>query len=79
MKYSKDKLTEGIKLYLNDLEDYGDEGDNHALAEAALSEFTTILSDSEQDVNVVIREAIKNSPKEHKQVFKEFLEYLNHI
>ena len=45
MKYSKNKLNEYIQLYLNDLEDYGDEGDNVLIAEVALSEFKSLLEE----------------------------------
>jgi hypothetical protein len=79
MKYSKDKLNESIKLYLNDLDDYGDETDDTLLAESILTEFQKLTVESEKDTFEVLKETILSSPDEHKVVYKEFLEYLKEI
>jgi hypothetical protein len=41
MKLSKDKLTEYTTLYLNDISDYGEDGE-HELAESILSSFNML-------------------------------------
>jgi hypothetical protein len=74
MKLSKDKLIENLQLYLNDLEDYGDEGE-FELAESILSPFAT-LDEAEENIYEAIKSAAKTSP-EHKQIVTEFLSYLN--
>ena len=79
MKYSKDKLNEFIKLYLNDLDDYGDETDDTLLAESILGEFQKLTLESEKDAFEVLKETILSSPNEHKIVYKNFLEYLKEI
>ena len=73
MKFSKDKLIENLQLYLNDLEDYGDEGE-FELAESILSPFTT-LDETEENLYETLKSTAKTSP-EHKQVVTEFLSYL---
>jgi hypothetical protein len=79
MKHSKNKLNEYIQLYLNDLEDYGGEGDNLVISEIALSEFKTLLTESEQDIIQLLREAKKDSRPAYRVVYKDFLKYLENI
>jgi hypothetical protein len=76
MKLSKNKLTEYTTLYLNDISDYGEDGE-HELAESILSSFNTI-DESEENIYETIKSTAKTSPT-HKQVISEFLEYLNEI
>ncbi len=62
MKYSKSNINEYIQLYLNDLEDYGDDSDNTLIAETVLNDFKMLLTESkEQDMTVLLKEAIHNS------------------
>jgi hypothetical protein len=77
MKFSKDKLTEYMTLYLNDLSDYGDDGE-HELAESILNPFISTIDESEGDMHGLLKETAKNSP-EHKQIVVEFLQYINEI
>jgi hypothetical protein len=77
MKFSKDKINEYIELYLNDLSDYGDDGE-HELAESILNPFKSTIDESEEDIHGLLKEIAKNSP-EHKQTIVEFLEYLTEI
>jgi hypothetical protein len=74
MKLSKDKLTEYTTLYLNDISDYGEDGE-HELAESILSSFN-MLDETEETLYETIKSAAKMST-EHKQVITEFLEYIN--
>ena len=80
MKYSKSNINEYIQLYLNDLEDYGGEGDNVQISEIVLNDFKMLLTESkEQDMTQLLKEAIHNSRPVNRLVYKNFLEYLENI
>ncbi len=80
MKYLKNNINEYIQLYLNDLEDYGDDSDNTLIAETVLNDFKMLLTESkEQDVTILLKEAIHNSRPVNRLVYKNFLEYLENI
>ena len=79
MKFSKSKINEYIELYLNDLEDYGDESVNLLTEKLTLHNFSQLLVESHQDVPSLLREAITKSDKEQRKVFENFLEYLENI
>ena len=80
MKYSKSNINEYIQLYLNDLEDYGGEGDNIQISEIVLNDFKMLLTESkEQDMTQLLKEAIHNSRPVNRLVYKNFLEYLENI
>jgi hypothetical protein len=66
-----------MNLYLNDLSDYGDDGE-HELAESILNPFKSTIDESKEDIHSLLKEAAKNSP-EHKQTVTGFLEYLKEI
>ena len=79
MKHSKDNINEYITLYLNDLEDYGDDNDNILLAESVLNCFKALITESKGDVLTILNETIQKSPKSHQQVYRDFMEYLENI
>jgi len=80
MKYSKNNINEYIQLYLNDLEDYGDDSDNTLIAETVLNDFKMLLTESkEQDMTQLLKEAIHNSRPVNRLVYKNFLDYLENI
>ena len=80
MKYSKSNINEYIRLYLNDLEDYEGEGDNIQISEIVLNDFKMLLTESkEQDVTLLLKEAIHDSRPINRLVYKNFLEYLENI
>jgi len=79
MKHSKDNINEYIALYLNDLEDYGDDNDNILLAESVLNGFKALITESKGDVLTILNETIQKSPKSHQQVYRDFMEYLENI
>ena len=79
MKLSKDKINEWIQLYLNDLEDYGDSSADFIIAEHTLHSFYKLLVESSQDVSIMLREAITKSSKEQREVYENFLEYLENV
>jgi hypothetical protein len=79
MKLSKLQLNEYIKLYLNDLDDYGGDQDNYLLAEQTLSKFGNLLTESKQDVRIMLNEAITKSDKNTREVYEEFLMYIQEL
>jgi hypothetical protein len=79
MKLSKLQLNEYIKLYLNDLDDYGGDQDNYLLAEQTLSKFGNLLTESKQDVRRMLNEAITKSDKNTREVYEEFLMYIQEL
>ena len=79
MKPSKNKLNEYIQLYLNDLEDYGDSQADLMIAESTLNTFKLLLVESSQDVPTLLREAITKSEHKQREVFEDFLDYLENI
>jgi len=79
MKLSKPQLNEYIELYLNDLNDYGCDQDNYLLAEQTLSKFSNLLTESKQDVRIMLNEAITKSDKNTREVYEEFLMYVQEL
>jgi hypothetical protein len=79
MKLSKPQLNEYIELYLNDLNDYGCDQDNYLLAEQTLSKFSNLLTESKQDVRIMLNEAITKSNKNTREVYEEFLMYIQEL
>jgi hypothetical protein len=76
MKLLKNNLNEWIQLYLNDLEDYGDNNADLLIAEQTLHTFSKLLVESNQDIPTLLREAITKSEPEQREVYENFLEYL---
>jgi hypothetical protein len=72
-------LNEYIELYLNDLNDYGCDQDNYLLAEQTLSKFSNLLTESKQDVRRMLNEAITKSDKNTREVYEEFLMYIQEL
>jgi hypothetical protein len=79
MKLSKPQLNEYIELYLNDLNDYGCDQDNYLLAEQTLSKFSNLLTESKQDLRIMLNEAITKSDKNTREVYEEFLMYIQEL
>jgi hypothetical protein len=79
MKLSKQQLNEYIKLYLNDLDDYGGDQDNYLLAEQTLSKFGNLLTESKRDISSMLNEAMVNSNKNVREVYEEFLMYIQEL
>lgn len=79
MKISKEQLNEYIKLYLNDVEDYGDDNEL-IIAETTLSKLqNNLITESEFDLQQVITEAINKSQQKSKTVLTDFLIYIENI
>jgi hypothetical protein len=73
MNISRGKLNEYITLYLNDMEDYGDDPEFGILAESTLTPLKTLLTETKiKQVNLHgIASIIKN-----KEVAEDFVSYL---
>jgi hypothetical protein len=75
MKLSKNKLSEAIKIYLNDIEDYGDTNE-YMLAEATLKPITTLILESKSstiDLNECL--AVSKNPF----VIQDLIIYIQNI
>jgi hypothetical protein len=80
MKKSKKQLDEYSKLYLNDVEDYGDEDGFNIIAEQTLSRLSNnLITEGEFDINQVITEAINKAQTKSKIVLEDFRIYIDNI
>ena len=80
MEVSKDKLNEYINLYLNDVEDYGDNRDYYLLSETVLNNLKKPLI-TENKINIkqlILENHNKNSIKQN-DVLDDFLQYIENI
>jgi len=73
MNISRDKLNEYITLYLNDMEDYGDDPEFGILAESTLTPLKNLITETKiSQVNIhEISSIIKN-----KEVSQDFVSYI---
>jgi hypothetical protein len=73
MNISRDKLNEYITLYLNDMEDYGDDTKFGLLAESTLTPLKTLLTETKiNQINIhEIASIVRN-----KEVAEDFVSYL---
>jgi len=80
MKKSKKQLDEYIKLYLNDVEDYGDEDGFNIIAEQTLSRLSNnLITEGEFDIDQVLTEAINKAQTKSKIVLEDFRIYIENI
>lgn len=78
MNTSQKNLKESLKLYLNDIEDYG-EPEELKLAEIALRPFKTILTEGKKPTKDLIKEILNQAEPKYKVVISDFLSYYNNI
>jgi hypothetical protein len=79
MKISKEQLNEYIKLYLNDVEDYGEDNEL-IIAETTLTKLkNNLITESEFDLQQVITEAINKSQTKSKIILNDFLTYMENM
>jgi hypothetical protein len=79
MKKSKKQLDEYIKLYLNDVEDYGDDNEL-IIAEQTLSRLSNnLITEGEFDINQVLTESINKAQTKSKTVLEDFRIYIDNI
>jgi hypothetical protein len=79
MKLSKQQLNEYIRLYLNDLDDYGGNQEEYLLAEQTLSMFGNLLTESKRDISSMLNEAMSKADGNTKNVYEDFLMYVQEI
>jgi hypothetical protein len=79
MRILKEQLNEYIKLYLNDVEDYGDDNEL-IIAEMTLSKLqNNLITESEFDLQQVMTEAINKSQTKSKIILNDFLTYVENM
>jgi hypothetical protein len=80
MNTSQNKLQEYITLYLNDLEDYGDQVD-WLLAESALNPLKKLLVESldTSNLNTILHEAYQKASPVKQHIIKDFISYIKQI
>jgi L-lactate utilization protein LutC len=79
MRISKEQLNEYIKLYLNDVEDYGEDNEL-IIAETTLSKLqNNLITESEFDLQQVMTEAINKSQTKSKIILNDFLTYVENM
>ena len=79
MRISKEQLNEYIKLYLNDVEDYGEDNEL-IIAETTLSKLqNNLITESEFDLQQVMTEAINKSQTNSKIILNDFLTYVENM
>jgi len=79
MRILKEQLNEYIKLYLNDIEDYGDDNEL-IIAEMTLSKLqNNLITESEFDLQQVMTEAINKSQTKSKIILNDFLTYVENM
>jgi hypothetical protein len=79
MKLSKQQLNEYIRLYLNDLDDYGGNQEEYLLAEQTLSMFGNLLTESKRDISSMLNEAMNKADSNTRGVYEDFLLYIQEI
>ena len=79
MKLSKQQLNEYIRLYLNDLDDYGGNQEEYLLAEQTLSMFGNLLTESKRDISSMLNEAMNKADGNTKNVYEDFLMYVQEL
>ena len=79
MRILKEQLNEYIKLYLNDVEDYGDDNEL-IIAEMTLSKLqNNLITESEFDLQQAMTEAINKSQTKSKIILNDFLTYVENM
>jgi hypothetical protein len=79
MKLSKQQLNEYIRLYLNDLDDYGGNQEEYLLAEQTLSMFGNLLTESKRDISSMLNEAMNKADGNTKNIYEDFLMYVQEL
>jgi hypothetical protein len=79
MKLSKQQLNEYIRLYLNDLDDYGGNQKEYLLAEQTLSMFGNLLTESKRDISSMLNETMNKADGNTKNIYEDFLMYVQEL
>ena len=77
MNTSQNKLQKYIELYLNDIEDYGEDTE-YILAENTLNPLKQLLTESldTTDINIILSEAYKKASPVKQEIIKDFISFI---
>jgi len=77
MNTSQNKLQKYIELYLNDIEDYGEDTE-YILAENTLNPLKQLLVESldTTDINIILSEAYKKASPVKQEIIKDFISFI---
>jgi len=77
MNTSQNKLQKYIELYLNDIEDYGEDTE-YILAENTLNPLKQLLVESldTTDINIILSEAYKKATPVKQEIIKDFISFI---
>tara|TARA_R110000850_G_scaffold40866_5_gene105171 strand:- start:1160 stop:1396 length:237 start_codon:yes stop_codon:yes gene_type:complete len=78
MKLTTENLNKYINLYINDVEDYGDETEA-MLTESALNPLKKLLTESKNKNIDLLGESYKTSPQYKKDVIDDLILYIKNI
>tara|TARA_R110000868_G_scaffold117175_4_gene311482 strand:+ start:1294 stop:1530 length:237 start_codon:yes stop_codon:yes gene_type:complete len=78
MKLTNENLNKYISLYLNDVEDYGDESE-FLLSESVLFPLKGLLTESKGDGSLILETALKSSSQYERDIIEDFQLYIENI
>ena len=78
MKLTNENLNKYINLYLNDVDDYGEETE-FLLAESVLSPIKGLLVEAKGDGNLILESQLKESSTYEKEIIKDFMLYVENV
>jgi hypothetical protein len=78
MKLTNENLNKYINLYLNDVDDYGEETE-FLLAESVLSPIKGLLVEADGDGNFILETQLKESSTYEKEIIEDFMLYVENV
>lgn len=75
MKLTNENLNKYINLYLNDVDDYGEETE-FLLAESVLSPIKGLLVEAKGDGNLILETQLNESSTYEKEIIEDFILYV---
>jgi len=78
MKLTNENLNKYINLYLNDVDDYGEETE-FLLAESVLSPIKRLLVEAKGDGNLILESQLKESSTYEKEIIEDFMLYVENV
>ena len=78
MKLTNENLNKYINLYLNDVDDYGEETE-FLLAESVLSPIKGLLVEANGDGNLILETQLNESSTYEKEIIEDFMLYVENV
>tara|TARA_R100001377_G_C3188681_1_gene109615 strand:- start:660 stop:896 length:237 start_codon:yes stop_codon:yes gene_type:complete len=78
MKLTNENLNKYINLYLNDVDDYGEETE-FLLAESVLSPIKGLLVEAKGDGNLILETQLNESSTYEKEIIEDFMLYVENV